>query len=308
METDQRSSRAVVMVSRRRLAALALIPLLAWPQASAAQTVDLPATLARVGARLERHFQRAQRIVATEEVWVRSFSREMRANGKARRMEFDYRVEWGATDGEGSPTVTVLRELRSVNGQDPTPEDLDACLTPVSVDEDPLSALLPSRQRDFTFALGGLERIDGRQVARLDYVPVAVGQAEITWDDDCVSLSLPGWSRGQAWVDVASGDVLRLDERLMQRFEFREPVDRPLTRSGRLVLERSESSIRYQPINFEDPPETLMLPRSIESSWTIQGTGFVPRYVRSQQFSDHHRFVTEGRIVQTPGAGGAAAR
>ena len=30
---------------------------------------------------------------------------------------------------------------------------------------------------------------------------------------------------GEAWIDVESGDVLRLDEHLIRRFEFREPLD-----------------------------------------------------------------------------------
>jgi hypothetical protein len=275
--------------------------------------LDLETTLARVGARLERHYQRSQRIVSTENVWVRSFNRQMRPNGSPRRLEFEHRVEWSTVEDNGVPTVTVLRDLQSVNGREPTPRDKDACLTPLSVDEDPLSALLPVRQAEFEFSLGKLEVIDGRQVARLDYVPLEEGRAEITWDDDCVSLSLPGRSRGEAWVDVESGDVLRLDERLMRRFEFRAPEDRRRARSGQFALERSDSSIRYQPVTFEDPTETLMLPRSIESSWTLQGGGFLPRYVRSQQFSDHRRFVADGRVldplelvdpVEPPGAAG----
>ncbi|HJN46675.1 MAG: hypothetical protein CL477_00005 [Acidobacteria bacterium] len=259
---------------------------------------DLEATLARVGARLERHYQRSQRIVSTEKVWVRSFSREMRPNGSPRRLEFEHRVEWNTFEDNGVPTVTVFRDLRSVNGREPTPRDADACLTPLSVDEDPLSALLPVRQEEFEFSLGKLEVIDGRRVARLDYVPLEEGLAEIIWDDDCVSLSLPGRSRGEAWIDVESGDVLRLDEHLIRRFEFRAPEDRRRVRSGQFALERSDSSIRYQPVTFDNPAETLMLPRSIESSWTLQGGGFLPRYVRSQQFSDHRRFVADGRVIE----------
>lgn len=261
---------------------------------------DLEATLVRVGAQLERRYQRSQRIVSTEMVWVRSFTHDMRSNGSPRRLEFERRVEWDTSEEDGVPTVTVFRELRSVNGQEPQQRDRDACLTPRSEAEDPLSALLPVRQVEFEFSLGELEWIDGRRVARLDYVPLEEGLAEVTWDDDCVSFSLHGRSRGEAWVDVESGDVLRLDERLTRRFEFREPEDRPRARPGRIVLERNDLSIRYHRVTFRNPAETLMLPRSIEHSWTLQGSGFVPRYYRIQQFSNHRRFVTDGRLVGTP--------
>ena len=262
---------------------------------------DLEATLARVGAQLERRYQRTQRIVSTEMMWVRSFTRDMRSYESPRRLEFERRVEWVPSGEDGAPTVTVFRKLLSVNGREPQQRDLDACLTPQSEEEDPLSVLLPVRQGEFEFSLGKLERTDGRQVARLDYVPLEEGLAEVIWDEDCVSISLPGRSRGQAWVDVESGAVLRLDERLTRRFEFREPRDRPRARPGWIALERDDVSIRYQRVTFDNPAETLMLPRSIERSWTLQGSGFVPRYYRSQQFSNHRRFVTDGRLVDAPG-------
>ena len=265
---------------------------------------DLEATLARVGAQLERRYQRSQRIVSTEMVWVRSFTHGMRSNGPRRRLEFERRVEWGPSEEDGVPTVTVFRELLSVNGREPQQRDLDACLTPLAEDEDPLSALLPVRQVEFEFSLGKLEWIDGRQVARLDYVPLEEGLAEIIWDEDCVSISLPGRSRGEAWVDVESGDVLRLDERMTRRFEFREPRDRPRARPGWIALERDDVSIRYQRVTFENPAETLMLPRSIERRWMIHGSGFVPHYYRFQQFSNHRRFVTDGRLVGASGTTG----
>ncbi len=264
---------------------------------------DLEATLARVGAQLERRYQRSQRIVSTEMVWVRSFTHSMRSYESPRRLEFERRVEWGPSGEDGVPTVTVFRKLLSVNGREPQQRDLDTCLTPRSKEEDPLSALLPVRQVEFEFSLGELEKIDGRQVARLDYAPLEEGPAEVIWVEDCVSISLPGRSHGEAWVDVESGDVLRLDERLTRRFEFREPSDRPHARPGWIALERDDLSVRYQRVTFESPAETLMLPHSIEHSWTLQGSGFVPRYYRSQQFSNHRRFVTDGRLLEAPGAG-----
>ncbi len=262
---------------------------------------DLEASLARVGAQLVRRYERSQRIVSTEMVWVRSFTHAMRSNGSPRRFEFERRVEWGTSEEDGVPTVTVFRELRSINGRAPQQRDLDACLVPLSETEDPLSVLLPVRQNAFEFSLGELKWTDERRVARLDYIPLEEGLADVSWNEDCVSLSLPGRSRGEAWVDVESGDVLRLDERLMRRFEFRTPEGSQQARSGPIALERSDVSIRYQRVTFGNPTETLMLPRTIESSWVIQGSGFVPRYYRSQQFSNHRRFVTGGRLVKPAG-------
>jgi hypothetical protein len=264
--------------------------------------LDLVVTLHRAGEQLEQHYQRSQRIVSTEEVWVRSFRHDMQSNGSPRRLRFEHRLEWGMSESGDGPTVSVRRELQSVNGREPRPQDVDGCLTPLAEDEDPLSALLPNRQRDFEFSVAEVERVEGREVARLEYVPLDEGVAEVIWEEGCVSISLPGWMRGEVWVDVESGVVLRLDQHLMRRFEFQHPPDSPRGRRGRIALERSDLSIRYHRVSFRDPDETLMLPRSVERNWVLQGSGFVPRYYRSQEYSNYRRFVTGGRLVPTPDA------
>ena len=271
--------------------------------AVSAQTpaVDLDALLARVGGRLERYFQRAQSIVSTETVSVRSFDRAMRPRGRPRRLEYEQRVEWDAAGADGVPAVRVMRDLRSVNGRPPGPEDENACLAPDAEGDDPLSVLLPARQVEFDFRLRDVEIVDGRPVARLSFTPIDAQPGEVEWDGDCAHIELEGWYRGDAWVDVGSGDVLRLDEHLTRPFEFREPIDRRGASRRWSRLQRDDTVTRYARIAFEDPDETLMLPRSIERNWAIEGGGFIPRYFRTQRFSNYRRFVTGGRLVDAPG-------
>ena len=265
-----------------------------------APPVDVDALLARVGGQLERHFQRAQRIVSTETVSVSSFNRAMRRRGRPRRLEYEHRVEWDAAGADGVPAVRVMRELRSVNGRHPSPEDENACLVPEAEDDDPLSVLLPARQVEFDFRLRDVEIVDGRTVARLSFTPIDAQPGEVEWDGDCAHIELEGWYRGDAWVDVGSGDVLRLDEHLTRPFEFREPLDRSRGSRRWSRLQRDDTSTRYERIAFEDPDETLMLPRSVERNWAIEGGGFIPRYFRTQRFSNYRRFVTGGRLVDAP--------
>jgi len=105
-------------------------------------------------------------------------------------------------------------------------------------------------------------------------------------------------TRGRVWVDPATGDVLRLDERLTGMYELRVP--REHTRHGDptwMMIERADSSIRYRPVAFHDPEETLMLPASIESFTVIRNSG-VPRLRTTQEFSNYQRFITGGRLVR----------
>jgi hypothetical protein len=291
------------MPAHRPLPALLWAGLLPVSVAVSAQTpeVDLDALLTRVGGQLERYFQRARSIVSTETVSVRSFDRAMQASGRPRRLEYERRVEWDAAGADGVPSVRVVRELRSVNGRPPGPEEENPCLAPEAKGDDPLSVLLPARQVEFDFRLRDVEIVDGRPIAKLSFTPIDVQPGEVEWDGDCVHIELEGWYGGDAWVDVGSGDVLRLDERLTRQFEFREPIGRPLASRHWSRLERDDTITRYERIAFEDPDETLMLPRSIERNWAIEGGGFIPRYFRTQRFSNYRRFVTGGRLVGAPG-------
>ena len=221
------------MPAHRPRPALLWAGLLLASVAVSAQTpaVDLDALLARVGGQLERYFQRAQSIVSTETVSVRSFDRGMRPRGRPRRLEYERRVEWDAAGADGVPSVRVMRELRSVNGRPPGPEEENPCLAPETEGDDPLSVLLPARQIEFDFRLRDVEIVDGRPIAKLSFTPIDAQPGEVEWEGDCAHIELEGWYRGDAWVDVGSGDVLRLDEHLTRPFEFREPIDRP--RAGR---------------------------------------------------------------------------
>jgi hypothetical protein len=112
-----------------------------------------------------------------------------------------------------------------------------------------------------------------------------------------VSVSLPGRSRGRLWVDAATYDVLRVDDRLVGTFTLDVPRDQ--VRRGAapsMVIERAESSIRYRRVEFQDPMEALMLPASIDTLTVIRGVT-TQRVRVTQRLSDHRRFLTDGRLV-----------
>ena len=133
--------------------------------------------------------------------------------------------------------------------------------------------------------------------AMLDYKSLESGPVKVTRRNDCISIELPGRSRGRVWIDQATGDVLRLDERLTGMFDVDVPAERPRAPTASMTIERAESSIRYKRVAFRDPEEALMLPASIETLTIIRNAG-VPRVRKTQLFSSYRRFVTEGRIVQ----------
>jgi len=158
--------------------------------------------------------------------------------------------------------------------------------------------LLPGRQRQYAFTSRGAGRIDGRDVREIDFLSLERGPASVEFEDDCASVSLPGRSRGRVWIDEITGDVMRLDSQLVGTFEFAVP-DRYQRRGAEstMIMERADTSIRYQTIRFTDPEELVVLPASVRST-TVFRNAPSPRMRMTRRFTNYRRFITGGRVVK----------
>jgi hypothetical protein len=266
---------------------------------AAAGQADLAETLRRVSSRVEHWYFRAQTVVSTEMVTIQPLRADMSPAEPPRRLAFDLRVAWdpAAGGGRGVPEAAVVREMLSVNGRPARQDESAGCMDPKPVSPEPLALLLPARLPESEFSLAGSGRVDSRRMLMLDYRGVAARPPDITWTGDCVTVSLPGRSRGRVWVDAETYDVLRIDDRLVGTFRF--DVPREYIRRGAassMTIERAESSIRYRRVEFQEPQETLMLPAAIDTLTVMRGTA-VRRIRITQRFTDHRRFLTDSRLL-----------
>ncbi len=258
---------------------------------------DLAQTLALVSKRVEDWYNRAQTVVSTETVVIQPLGPNLAPNDVPRRLVFELRVGW-EPDPERPDGLLVASILRQpMNSARSSRRDDPGCMDPKPVSPEPLAMLLPERLTESRFSPAGTGRVDRRAALVIDFRGVATAPPEVKWTGECVSVSLPGRSRGRIWVDAATHDVLRIDDRLVGTFEVdvpREQVRRGATPT--MVIESAESSIRYREVRFQDPDEALMLPVSIDSTTVVRGA--TTRRVRiSQRLSDYRRFLTGGRIV-----------
>jgi hypothetical protein len=118
------------------------------------------------------------------------------------------------------------------------------------------------------------------------------------WTDDCVSVDLPGRSRGRIWIDVRTHEVLRIDDRLIGSFQFAVPdryVRRGAARS--MSVDRADTSIRYRNVEFDSPVETLLMPVAMDTI-TIIRSGSTQRTRITQRFSNYRRFLTGARLLE----------
>jgi hypothetical protein len=259
---------------------------------------DVAALLARMGERVERYFARAQSIVCTEIVVIEPLSPNfLSEGGHARELMYELRMSWSAGDDGGPRDVKLLRELLRVDGRPPRPSDEPECADPEPVATEPLVMLLPGRQHEYVFTRRGTGKTGARESVMLDYLSLARGPADVRFEGDCVSVSLPGRSRGRIWTDASSGDVLRLDSQLIGTFEFEVPQRyRKRGAPGSMAMERADTSIRYHPVTFTDPDETLILPTSVRTT-TVFRNAPSPRMRMTQRFLNYRRFITGGKLV-----------
>jgi hypothetical protein len=265
------------------------------PVAELCAQPERDALLDRVGQYVEAYYNRAQSLLTEETVTMQPLARDLTSDGFARRLTYEARVEWDPTSGE---EATVVRQLLRVNGRPPRERDEPRCTDPRTLSPEPLAALLPRNQGDYTFRLAGAAEIGDRRAALLEYVRTVRQPPQVDWDDECAHIELPSDTRTRVWVDPLSGEVLRLDERLIKQVEIAVPREQQRLGAARFMnIERVDMSIRYAPVTFQEPDERLLLPSTIETLVVIQNSGS-PRMRITQSFGRYRRFVTGSRIVR----------
>jgi hypothetical protein len=274
----------------------------------AAQTPAAPAAavenaLARAAERVEEYIARVQRIVLSERVMIQNVTTDLTPLGFARILESDLRLELDTADGPDElAEPKVIRELKRVNGHAPRKKDDQDCLDPNPISAEPLSFLLPAQRGKYAFTWVGPGKGKERNTLIMDFRELGSGKPEVKERDDkaegCFSIEMPGRGLGRVWLDGMTFEVLRVDQRINGRVDFRMPDSKKRRRIGFpdfQVIERLDTSIRYKTFSFSDPEEMMLLPESIDTLLVARG---VQSYRMRQIFSNYRRFVTGGRLVK----------
>ena len=283
---------------RTTCAALGLVAVSAVVLAAQSRPEEVTRRLAQIGEQVEQYYARARSIVCRETVTLQPLRRDLMPEGPPRRLVYELRVQLDPElDSRGLPTATISRELLTVNGRPPDRDDEPECTDPRAESIDPLVSLLPSRHSEFVFSWAGTTRMDNRNVVRLDYRPAVPEKPTVTWTGDCASIDLDGQLRGRVYVDAATDEIVRLEERVDGQFEFPVQSNRAFGRPPRtMVIERVDTTVRYRMIKFTEPEELVLLPASIDTL-TIVRNAAVEWSRRTQVFSEYRRFMGSGRVL-----------
>ena len=261
---------------------------------------DLAEVLRRVGERVEQYFTRAQSIVCLEIVGLMPVET---GGARGRTVESELRLSWEPSEENPVPIeARTLRQVLKVNGHAPRKNDQDNCTGPEqnTSEVQPLSLLLPQQRDEYTFKLAGPGRIDDRAAILIDFRMVDQASVKVelvNGNENCVSFALDGGMRGRIWIDAETFDVLRMDQGLTGLVDV--PLPRKIANRDRWsswTMERWDTSIRFKPVTFQDPQETLVLPASATSYRITRGSGS-PQLRSSTRYSSYRRFITGGRII-----------
>jgi hypothetical protein len=282
------------------LAFVVFTPLIAraLPRAESRGADDAPLVdaMSRIGEYVERYYARAQSIVAQETVLLQPLRSDMSPDGFARRLVYELRVEWNP-EAPPDQRATVLRSLVTSRGPSLGPPKQDDCFDPRPISPEPLAVLLPDRRDKFTARIGGSARVNGRAAVVVDLKPIASEPPRVEWDRECGQIDLPGRSAIRIVADAATAEILKYEERLVGMTDIPAPREHHHPGSPLwYTIERADTSIRYQPVRFEDPDETLLLPSQIDTMTVIRNSG-MPRLRMTQTFSNYRRYVTGGRLL-----------
>ena len=253
-----------------------------------------------ISAYVESYYGRAQSLMVDETVAIQPLGLDLLPDGLARRLSYELRVEWNPEGDE--PRASFVRQLMKIGTRAAKPGSEPECLDPKGISPEPLAFLLPGRRGKFAFSEAGVARLGGRAVTMVDYRPLREEPSSITAKDgkkDCIEIDMPGRTAGRVWVDPQTFAVLRIDEWLVGMTDVRVPRD--LITTGRwnshVSVDRADSTIRYQPVRFTDPEETLLLPNLVDTVSVIRANG-IQRLRVSQSYRNYRRFVTGGRLVE----------
>ena len=255
-----------------------------------AQTGELGLILSGLSERTQQYYDRFISIICTETVHQQDLRYNLRPIGKPRTSVNELSVARDPNP-KGDAVFRVDRTLQSVNGRAARKNQQPGCTDPKTGSPEPLAFLLAVNHYRYRFTI-----VDGRAggpagTRAVDFIEVPPEQVRVKWEGNCFEAEGGGY-QGRVWFDPVSYDVLQIEMRLSKPFTV--PI-----RAGYIGLdpairvERSEMTIRFSRVEFQQPDEVVLLPESIETLTVFRGALSLKT---SQKLSNFRRFLTKSEI------------
>lgn len=271
--------------------------------------IELKNLLERVGERIQK-YQDAMFSIAFAEVLRQQ---ELKSDGTAKNKpkEFIYDsivISRTSPANQQNSFPVITRTLKTVDGKPTEQKNLpqrSKCVetNPRPAYGDPLTFLLPKNQADFIFFYAGETDLEGRKaMVILINQPTASEPIKIVNTGDCFRLSRSPQRQGKIWIDPNTYDVIKLQWQLAESFNGKLPAGVskfgifPVFRPAKeMSYEKSESTIHFRPVTFQNPEQVLLLPSSSEHTWILKGAR-IAGFRTITDYTRYRRFLTNVEI------------
>ena len=252
-------------------------------------SADLATILGGLAARTQQYYDRFISIICTETVETQDLRFNLAPTGRPRITVYELSVSRNAA-GKGEAEFRVERTLQSVNGRTARKNERAGCTDPKTGTPEPLGFLLAANHRRYRFTLA--DAAEGPRGAHaIDFVEAPPERVRIKWEGNCFEAE-GGGHQGRVWFDPATYDVLQVLVRLSKPY----PVPLPDGYFGirpAIRVEKSEMTLYFSRVEFQQPDEVVMLPASIDTLHVLRG---VPSMRIRQRLANYRRFLTKSEI------------
>ena len=291
------------------------------PPPAPSDAEKLHALLDRVSERVRLYHERLFSLTFRETVRQERLRHDLTPQDKPGEFVYESLVlHRPARAGAEGTLPVVTRKLKSRDGK-PVDETKEAkkleerarqarrpcgITDPPTAYGDPLLFLLPERRPALNFSYAGEAALDGRDALVVAFEsPPADAPPELKFEDNCFFLSRPLRRKGRVWIDPQTSDVLRLDWELAETFEgktgnrvVRKGILFRFAPARELSYEREVTTIRFRPVAFKNPAQTLLLPVASEYLRVVRGARN-PGFRVTQTYADYRRYVTSSEVKGT---------
>ena len=256
---------------------------------------DLTALMERVGGRVRQYDDCVTSVMCVETVSQQELRYNLKPQGRPRETVNDLMVvREPPVTPEGESRIQVERTTKSVNGRPVRKQEPPGCTDPKAITAEPLTFLLPQYHALYRFSRAGPAGGAGTGppgAVAVDFEQIHKDPIEVKWDGLCFDAR-GGGLRGRIWLEASTDDVLQVEMRLTESFRVPPPFGLAVEVLP-IRVERSEVTIRFARVGFEDPEETLLLPESMVTLTVFRG---VPSLLTTQTFRGYRRFMARATI------------
>jgi hypothetical protein len=261
--------------------------------------------LARVGEGVERYHRGMFGIRFVETVRREELNEDLMPKRSKEYVYEGVTLRENLSDAEDDYFAGTASRLKAVDGHASKRSGKDGAAEESAPNhEDFLNFLLPKFQGLYRFTFEGEETLRGRRTLRVGALRPGGEEPRVEWEGGSFVAFAP--TRTTVWVDAETFDVLQIESHLVSAFEFdppHAPGPGPAGRPGpsrRLRYEREDYVVRFRPVRFKDPDQTLLLPEYAEWLTVIEGARR-PRTRTTVSFANYQRFVSGVKVLEDKG-------